>query len=50
MIIGAAQPLTKKLELENYPELRAAYFMERREMGIINLTNKIHKNWRTIIH
>lgn len=37
MIIGAAQPVTKPLELENYPELRASYFLERREIGIINV-------------
>jgi 4-deoxy-L-threo-5-hexosulose-uronate ketol-isomerase len=37
MIIGAAQPVTKRLELENYPELRASYFLERREIGIINV-------------
>jgi 4-deoxy-L-threo-5-hexosulose-uronate ketol-isomerase len=37
MIIGVAQPVTKQLELESYPELRAAYFLERREIGIINV-------------
>jgi 4-deoxy-L-threo-5-hexosulose-uronate ketol-isomerase len=37
MIIGAAQPVTKPLELESYPELRASYFLERREIGIINV-------------
>jgi 4-deoxy-L-threo-5-hexosulose-uronate ketol-isomerase len=37
MIVGAAQPLANELKLENYPELRAEYFLERREMGIINV-------------
>ena len=37
MIIGAANPVSKKLKLENYEELRAGYFLERREMGIINV-------------
>jgi len=37
MIIGAAQPVIKQLELENYPELRASYFLERREIGIVNV-------------
>lgn len=37
MIIGAANPVSKPLELENYPNLRSEYFLERREMGIINV-------------
>lgn len=37
MIVGAAAPVNKKLELENYPNLRAGYFLERREIGIINV-------------
>ncbi|AMR33612.1 5-keto-4-deoxyuronate isomerase [Mucilaginibacter sp. PAMC 26640] len=37
MIIGVAHPATKVLELENYPNLRAEYFLERREIGIINV-------------
>jgi 4-deoxy-L-threo-5-hexosulose-uronate ketol-isomerase len=37
MIIGAANPLEKPLSLPNYPNLRAQYFLERREMGIINV-------------
>jgi 4-deoxy-L-threo-5-hexosulose-uronate ketol-isomerase len=36
MIIGAAHPVSKSIELDNYPNLRAKYFLERREMGIIN--------------
>lgn len=37
VITGAANPVTKTLELPNHPELRADYFLERREMGIINV-------------
>lgn len=37
VIIGGAKPLAKKLELQNHPELRSEYFLERREMGIINV-------------
>ena len=37
MIIGVAQPVNNELVLENYPDLRAGYFLERREMGIINV-------------
>jgi len=37
MIIGGVMPVTKALELPNYPELRAEFFLERRELGIINV-------------
>lgn len=37
MIIGAANPAGQQLELENYINLRADYFLERRELGIINV-------------
>ncbi len=37
MIVGAAHPVNKSVELENYPNLRAQYFLERREIGIINV-------------
>lgn len=36
-IIGGAKPVTKALSLTNDPELRAEYFLERREIGIINV-------------
>jgi 4-deoxy-L-threo-5-hexosulose-uronate ketol-isomerase len=37
MIVGAANPVNGELLLENYPNLRADYFLERREIGIINV-------------
>jgi 4-deoxy-L-threo-5-hexosulose-uronate ketol-isomerase len=37
MIIGATCPMGKPIELQNYPNLRADYFLERREIGIINV-------------
>nr|WP_294944125.1 5-dehydro-4-deoxy-D-glucuronate isomerase [uncultured Mucilaginibacter sp.] len=37
MIVGSANPLSTALKLENYPNLRANYFLERREIGIINV-------------
>ncbi|MGN6180439.1 MAG: 5-dehydro-4-deoxy-D-glucuronate isomerase [Mucilaginibacter sp.] len=37
MIVGLANPVHKQLELPNYPNLRAEYFLERREIGIINV-------------
>ena len=37
IITGAATPAEKKLELTAGQKLRAAYFLERRELGIINI-------------
>lgn len=37
VIIGGAKPVSKALTLEAPPELRAEYFLERRELGIINV-------------
>ena len=37
IIVGAATPAKKTLTLEAGAELRAKYFLERREMGIINI-------------
>jgi 4-deoxy-L-threo-5-hexosulose-uronate ketol-isomerase len=37
MIVGAANPVNTQLELENYPNLKADYFLQRREIGIINV-------------
>jgi 4-deoxy-L-threo-5-hexosulose-uronate ketol-isomerase len=37
MIIGAANPVDQLLELESYEELRAENFLDRREIGIVNI-------------
>ncbi len=37
MIYGGAMPVLKQLELPNFAPLRADYFLQRREMGIINV-------------
>ena len=40
MIVGAAVPASKKITLPNEDELRANFFLERRELGIINVGGK----------
>lgn len=40
MIVGGCMPVKKKIALDNPSELRADYFLERRELGIINLAGK----------
>jgi 4-deoxy-L-threo-5-hexosulose-uronate ketol-isomerase len=37
VIIGGAKPVQETLTLEAHAELRAEYFLERRELGIINV-------------
>ena len=37
VIIGGAKPVNKVLELSAHSELKADYFLERREIGIINI-------------
>src|ERR1700748_2491040 len=37
VILGGACPVNKQLTLETHPELRADFFLQRREMGIINV-------------
>jgi 4-deoxy-L-threo-5-hexosulose-uronate ketol-isomerase len=37
VIVGGVKPVTKKIELPNEAELRANYFLQRREIGIINV-------------
>lgn len=37
MIVGLANPVNTMLSLENYADLRAEYFLQRRETGIINV-------------
>lgn len=36
-VIGAAVPTASALKLETQPELRAEYFLERRELGVLNV-------------
>lgn len=40
VIIGGAKPIQQGLSLKAHPELRADYFLERRELGIINVGGK----------
>ena len=40
IIVGGCMPVNKELTLEAGSELKAAYFLERREMGIINIGGK----------
>lgn len=40
MIIGGVMPVKKSVTLTNPSELRAEYFLERRELGIINIGGK----------
>ena len=40
VIIGGAVPTNEILKLENYPMLRANFFLERREMGVINVAGE----------
>ncbi len=37
VILGGAKPVSSAITLANHPELRAEYFLERREIGIINV-------------
>lgn len=37
IIVGGAMPVNQKLKLVAGDELKAAYFLERREMGVINI-------------
>jgi 4-deoxy-L-threo-5-hexosulose-uronate ketol-isomerase len=37
VIVGGVKPVQQSIELPNETELRAAYFLERRELGIINV-------------
>ena len=37
MILGGIQPGNHAIDLPNYPELKSLFFLERREIGIINI-------------
>lgn len=40
VIVGGAKPVSKRIELTAHAELRAEYFLQRRELGIINVGSK----------
>src|SRR6185503_3624404 len=40
VIIGGAKPVHAAIELENQEELKAEYFLQRREIGVINVGAK----------
>ena len=40
MIVGVAHPVTSSVTLPSFPHLRSKYFLERREIGIINVAGK----------
>jgi len=40
MIIGAAMPVVQLLELTTYDQLKSEHFLDRREMGIVNIAGR----------
>jgi 4-deoxy-L-threo-5-hexosulose-uronate ketol-isomerase len=40
VIVGGTSPVKKRLSLETHPELKADFFLQRREIGIINVGGK----------
>ena len=40
VIVGGVKPVNQALSLETHEELKAAFFLERREIGIINVGGK----------
>ncbi|HEV2355075.1 MAG TPA: 5-dehydro-4-deoxy-D-glucuronate isomerase [Puia sp.] len=40
VIIGGAKPVNRRIALETHPELKADFFLQRREIGIINVGGK----------
>ena len=37
LVYGGAMPVEKELVLESFEELKADYFLERRELGVVNI-------------
>ena len=40
LVYGGVMPVEKELTLETFEELKAEYFLERRELGVINVGGK----------
>ncbi len=40
VMVGGVRPAKRKLSLETHPELKADFFLERRELGVINVGGK----------
>jgi 4-deoxy-L-threo-5-hexosulose-uronate ketol-isomerase len=40
VVLGGVQPVERRLALEAHPELKADFFLQRREIGIINVGGK----------
>jgi 4-deoxy-L-threo-5-hexosulose-uronate ketol-isomerase len=40
VMVGGAKPVSQKVSLQSYEELKSAYLLERRELGIINVGEK----------
>jgi 4-deoxy-L-threo-5-hexosulose-uronate ketol-isomerase len=40
VIVGGAKPVSRSISLEAHPELKADFFLQRRELGIINIGGK----------
>jgi len=40
VILGGAKPVKQRLTLDTYPDLKADFFLQRREIGIINVGGK----------
>ena len=41
-VVGIAAPVESAIALPSYPELRAKYFLERRELGVLNIGGSRH--------
>jgi 4-deoxy-L-threo-5-hexosulose-uronate ketol-isomerase len=40
VIVGGAKPVSRSISLESHPELKADFFLQRRELGVINIGGK----------
>ena len=46
VIVGGVKPVTQVVSLETHEELKASFFLERREIGIINVGGGGERSWR----